>query len=92
MAEENSENKVKGGVSITLVALGCAVSALLGVAGGTFMGPDIKTILGLADDSQSAGTAEQIAADAVILQSYLRPCQAYFRQIRIDFTRMRVSS
>lgn len=78
MAEENSENKVKSGVSITFVALGCALSALLGVAGGTFMGPDIKTILGLADDSQSAGTAEQIAADAVDPSKLFAPMPGVF--------------
>ena len=82
MADTKSETKEKSGVSVMVLLLCCVVSMLLGLVGGVFGGPTIKTALGLEQDevqiitSDEAGAA--LSADSDDTSSLFAPMPGVF--------------
>ena len=54
MVDEKSEVQKKGGVSMLVLSLSCAVSILIGVVGGVFGSSTIKAALGLEEQAPAA--------------------------------------
>lgn len=59
MVDEKSEVQKKGGVSMLVLSLSCAVSILIGVVGGVFGSSTIKAALGLEEEQAPAAIVEQ---------------------------------
>ena len=59
VVDEKSEVQKKGGVSMLVLSLSCAVSILIGVVGGVFGSSTIKAALGLEEEQAPAAIVEQ---------------------------------
>ena len=59
MVDQKSEVQKKGGVSMLVLSLSCAVSILIGVVGGVFGSSTIKSLLELEEEQAVAAIVEQ---------------------------------